>query len=45
MGERNPMKTIYIDADACTVKAETYKVALRYVWLDTAVAFPYHLMH
>ena len=32
------MKTIYIDADACTVKAETYKVALRYGWAVRVVA-------
>jgi len=32
------MKTIYIDADACAVKAETYKVALRYGWPVRVVA-------
>lgn len=32
------MKTIYIDADACSVKAETYKVALRYGWSVRVVA-------
>ena len=32
------MGTIYIDADACSVKAETYKVALRYGWLVYVVA-------
>jgi len=32
------MKTIYIDADACPVKDETYKVAKRYRWRLFAVA-------
>ena len=32
------MGTIYIDADACSVKDETYKVALRYGWMVYVVA-------
>ncbi len=32
------MKTIYIDADACPVKDETYKVARRYRWRVFVVA-------
>jgi len=32
------MGTIYIDADACSVKSETYKVALRYGWPVRVVA-------
>jgi hypothetical protein len=32
------MGTIYIDADACSVKDETYKVALRYQWSVRVVA-------
>ena len=32
------MGTIYIDADACSVKAETYKVARRYRWPVRVVA-------
>lgn len=32
------MKTIYIDADACPVKDETYKVARRYGWRVFVVA-------
>jgi hypothetical protein len=32
------MGTIYIDADACAVKSETYKVATRYGWRVRVVA-------
>ena len=32
------MVSIYIDADACSVKDETYKVALRYQWPVRVVA-------
>ena len=32
------MGTVYIDADACSVKNETYKVALRYRWPVRVVA-------
>ena len=32
------MKTIYIDADACPVKKETYRVAARYHWSTFVVA-------
>ena len=32
------MKTIYIDADACPVKDETYRVAGRYGWSTFVVA-------
>ena len=32
------MKTIYIDADACPVKKETYRVAARYGWGTFVVA-------
>ena len=32
------MGTIYIDADACSVKNETYKVAIRYGWPVRVVA-------
>lgn len=32
------MRTIYIDADACPVKAETYKVGQRYGWRMFVVA-------
>ncbi|MEC9072242.1 MAG: YaiI/YqxD family protein [Myxococcota bacterium] len=35
------MGTIYIDADACSVKAETYKVAVRYNWPVRVVANQY----
>ena len=35
------MKTIYIDADACSVKSETYKVALRWEWTVMVVANQY----
>lgn len=35
------MKTIYIDADACSVKNETYKVALRRHWQVFVVANQY----
>ena len=36
-----PMKTIYIDADACSVKSETYKVAERWQWNVLVVANQY----
>ncbi len=32
------MKTVYIDADACPVKSEVYKVAERYKWPTFVVA-------
>jgi uncharacterized protein YaiI (UPF0178 family) len=32
------MRTFYIDADACPVKDETYKVGRRYGWLVVVVA-------
>ena len=32
------MGTIYVDADACSVKNETYKVAVRYGWPVRVVA-------
>ena len=32
------MHTLYIDADACPVKAEAYKVAKRYAWPVVVVA-------
>lgn len=32
------MRTIYVDADACSVKNETYKVAIRYGWSVRVVA-------
>ena len=35
------MRTIYIDADACLVKNETYKVALRKGWSVLVVANQY----
>jgi uncharacterized protein YaiI (UPF0178 family) len=35
------MGTIYIDADACSVKKETYKVAFRYEWPVRVVANQY----
>lgn len=35
------MGTIYIDADACSVKAETYKVARRFKWAVRVVANQY----
>ncbi len=35
------MGTIYVDADACAVKSETYKVALRYGWSVRVVANRY----
>lgn len=35
------MRTIYIDADACSVKKETYKVALRWDWDVVVVANQY----
>ena len=35
------MKTIYIDADACSVKSETYKVAERWQWQVIVVANQY----
>ena len=35
------MKTIYIDADACSVKSETYKVAERWQWSVLVVANQY----
>lgn len=35
------MKTIYIDADACPVKDEVYKVASRYRWQVLVVANQY----
>ena len=35
------MRTIYIDADACSVKNETYKVALRWNWKVVVVANQY----
>jgi uncharacterized protein YaiI (UPF0178 family) len=35
------MGTIYIDADACTVKKEAYKVAARYGWPVRVVANQY----
>ena len=35
------MKKIYIDADACSVKSETYKVAQRYQWPVLVVANQY----
>ena len=35
------MKTIYIDADACSVKGETYKVARRFRWPVKVVANHY----
>jgi uncharacterized protein len=35
------MKTIYIDADACAVKAEVYRVATRYKWHVVVVANHY----
>lgn len=36
-----PMGTIYIDADACSVKKETYKVAVRHGWPVRVVANQY----
>ncbi|MBT6488219.1 MAG: YaiI/YqxD family protein, partial [Deltaproteobacteria bacterium] len=35
------MKVIYIDADACSVKKETYKVAERWHWKVVVVANQY----
>ena len=35
------MKIIYIDADACSVKSETYKVAERWQWQVVVVANQY----
>lgn len=35
------MKVIYIDADACSVKKETYKVAERWQWSVVVVANQY----
>ena len=35
------MGTIYIDADACSVKAEAYKVGVRYNWPVRVVANQY----
>lgn len=35
------MKTIYIDADGCTVKDEVYRVAARYEWSVVVVANHY----
>ena len=35
------MQTIYVDADACPVKAEVYKVAARYRWQVLVVANQY----
>ena len=35
------MGTIYVDADACSVKSEIYKVALRYQWSVRLVANQY----
>lgn len=35
------MGTIYIDADACSVKSETYKVGARYNWPIRVVANQY----
>ena len=35
------MKTMYIDADACSVKSETYKVAERWQWSVLVVANQY----
>ncbi len=35
------MGTIYVDADACAVKSETYKVAVRHKWPVRVVANQY----
>jgi uncharacterized protein YaiI (UPF0178 family) len=41
LGGETAVGTIYIDADACSVKKETYKVAVRYGWAVRVVANQY----